>query len=313
MDASTPDVTVVVPLLNEAESLTELASAVTNALEPRFSFEIIFVDDGSTDDSWEVITALARRHNNIRGIRFRRNYGKSTALAKGFGAAKGRYVATMDGDLQDDPFEIPQMIDIIENQSLDLVSGWKKVRHDPIGKTIPSRFFNWVTSRATGIGLHDFNCGLKVYRKQVVENIELYGEMHRYIPALAKWEGFEAIGEKVVLHHPRKYGHTKFGLSRFINGFLDLLTLLFIHVYFQRPMHFFGFLGAGFVALGTGITFYLVIMRVFFEQYLSNRPLLLFGALFILLGLQFFSVGFLGEMLNKSRNKKRKVNVRETV
>jgi glycosyltransferase involved in cell wall biosynthesis len=308
-----PDITVVVPLLNEAESLTELTSAVTLALSPKFTFEIVFVDDGSTDTSWDVIVGLASYHKNIRGIRFRRNYGKSTALAKGFAAAKGRFVATMDGDLQDDPLEIPLMVDMIESQGLDLVSGWKKVRHDPIGKTIPSRFFNWVTSRATGIKLHDFNCGLKVYRKEVIENIELYGEMHRYIPALAKWEGYEAIGEKVVLHHPRKYGSTKFGLSRFINGFLDLLTLLFIHVYFQRPMHFFGFLGAGFVALGSGITVYLVVMRVFYEQFLSNRPLLLFGALFILLGLQFFSVGFLGEMLNKSRNKKRKVNVRETI
>jgi glycosyltransferase involved in cell wall biosynthesis len=312
-DASAPDVSVVVPLLNEAESLLELADAVSSALAPRFSYELIFVDDGSNDNSWEVITSLSRKHSNIRGIRFRRNYGKSTALSKGFGIANGRYVATMDGDLQDDPQEIPLMIDMIESRGLDLVSGWKKVRHDPIGKTIPSRFFNRVTSRVTGIELNDFNCGLKVYRKEVIENIELYGEMHRYIPALAKWEGFDAIGEKIVRHHPRKYGSTKFGLSRFINGFLDLLTLLFIHVYFQRPMHFFGSLGAGFVALGTGITVYLVVMRVFFDQYLSNRPLLLFGALFILLGLQFFSVGFLGEMLNKSRTKKRKVNIRETV
>jgi glycosyltransferase involved in cell wall biosynthesis len=309
----TPDVSVVIPLFNEEESLTELAQNIKTALSPRFSYEIVFVDDGSKDTSWKVIEFLKSQGYPVKAIRFRRNYGKSTALAKGFEFAGGRYVATMDADLQDDPEEVPLMIDQIEAENLDLVSGWKKIRHDPISKTIPSRFFNWVTSKASGIQLHDFNCGLKVYRREVVENIELYGEMHRYIPALAKWEGFSAIGEKVVLHHPRKYGNTKFGLSRFINGFLDLLTLLFINVYFQRPMHFFGSLGAVFIALGTGITAYLVVMRVFFEQFLSNRPLLLFGALFILLGLQFFSVGFLGEMLNKSRQRTRKVNIRDHI
>lgn len=309
----TPDISVVVPLLNEEESLRELALAIQTALKPRFTYEIIFVDDGSTDLSWYEIQRMKTDGFPVRGSRFRRNYGKSTALAKGFEMARGEYVATMDADLQDDPAEIPLMVDQIIAENLDLVSGWKQVRHDPISKTVPSRFFNWVTSKASGIKLHDFNCGLKVYRREVVENIELYGEMHRYIPALAKWEGFSAIGEKIVQHHPRKYGKTKFGLSRFINGFLDLLTLLFIHVYFQRPMHFFGTLGAGFITAGTGITTYLVIMRVFFDQYLSNRPLLLFGALFILLGLQFFSVGFLGEMLNKSRQRKRKVNIREYI
>lgn len=300
----------VVPLFNEEESLSELADAIKNALSPCFSYEVIFVDDGSTDRSWSVIQRLSAQGHPVKGLQFRRNYGKSTALAKGFEHALGRYVATMDADLQDDPREVPLMIDQIEAEQLDLVSGWKKVRHDPLSKTIPSRFFNWVTSKASGIKLHDFNCGLKVYRREVIENIELYGEMHRYIPALANWEGFTAIGEKVVQHHPRKYGSTKFGLSRFINGFLDLLTLLFIHVYFQRPMHFFGSAGAIFITIGTGITAYLVVMRIVFEQYLSNRPLLLFGALFILLGLQFFSVGFLGEMLNKSRQRTRKVNIR---
>lgn len=309
----TPDVSVVIPLLNEEESLPELSQAIDKALKLRFSYEIIFVDDGSTDSSWDVIETLAKSDSRIRGIRFRRNYGKSTALDRGFAIACGRFVATMDADLQDDPEEVPLMIDMIINEQLDLVSGWKKVRHDPISKTIPSRFFNWVTSYASGIKLNDFNCGLKVYRKEVIESVELYGEMHRYIPALAKWEGFGAIGEKIVKHHPRKYGTTKFGLSRFINGFLDLLTLMFIHVYFQRPMHFFGTLGAGFVSIGTAITIYLVIMRVFFDQFLSNRPLLLFGGLFIILGLQFFSVGFLGEMLNKSRNKQRKINIRTTL
>lgn len=302
-----------VPLFNEDESLTELAAAIKSALSPRFSYEIVFVDDGSKDDSWTVIQALKSAGYPVKALRFRRNYGKSTALAKGFEIAIGHYVATMDADLQDDPAEIPLMIDQIEQEKLDLVSGWKKVRHDPVSKTIPSRFFNWVTSKASGIKLHDFNCGLKVYRREVVENIELYGEMHRYIPALAKWEGFSEIGERIVRHHPRKYGRTKFGLSRFINGFLDLLTLLFINVYFQRPMHFFGSVGAVFITLGSGITTYLVFMRIFFDQFLSNRPLLLFGALFILLGLQFFSVGFLGEMLNKSRQRTRKVNISDHI
>jgi len=308
-----PRVSVVVPLLNEQDSLRELAGAVKSALEPRFTYELIFVDDGSTDRSWSVIEQIKAEGFPVRAMRFRRNYGKSMALAKGFEMAGGDFVATMDADLQDDPAEFPAMIDMIETDNLDLVSGWKKIRHDPMSKTIPSRFFNWVTSRATGIGLHDFNCGLKVYRREVVQNIELYGEMHRYIPALAKWEGFEAIGEKVVTHHPRKFGKTKFGLSRFINGFLDLLTLLFINVYFQRPMHFFGSLGVGFVSAGSIITIYLVYMRIFYDQYLSNRPLLLFGALFILLGLQFFSVGFLGEMLIKSRKRKRAANIRTTI
>lgn len=199
-----------VPLFNEDESLTELAAAIKSALSPRFSYEIVFVDDGSKDDSWTVIQALKSAGYPVKALRFRRNYGKSTALAKGFEIAIGHYVATMDADLQDDPAEIPLMIDQIEQEKLDLVSGWKKVRHDPVSKTIPSRFFNWVTSKASGIKLHDFNCGLKVYRREVVENIELYGEMHRYIPALAKWEGFSEIGERIVRHHPRKYGRTKF-------------------------------------------------------------------------------------------------------
>ncbi len=313
LNVTTPEVSVVVPLLNEEESLTELFEAIHNALNPRFSYEIIFVDDGSTDGSWKIIESLQQRSTNIRGIQFRRNYGKSTALQKGFEIAQGTFIATLDADLQDDPSEIPLMIDQMLSEGLDLVSGWKQKRHDPLSKTIPSRFFNAVTSRISGIKLKDFNCGLKVYRREVVENIEIYGEMHRYIPVLAKWEGFTRIGEKVVLHHPRKYGKTKFGISRFINGFLDLVTLIFIHVYFQRPMHFFGSIGFASLSLGAAITAYLVVMRIFFEQYLSNRPLLLFGILLLVLGLQFFSVGFLGEMLNKSRNKQRQINIRKTI
>lgn len=308
-----PEVSVVIPLLNEDESLRELSSQIIMAIGPHHTLEIIFVDDGSTDSSWKVITDLAAQDARIKGIRFRRNYGKSTALQKGFEQARGRFIATMDADLQDDPNEIPPMIDQIVSQELDLVSGWKKVRHDPISKTIPSRFFNKVTSWISGIPLHDFNCGLKVYRREVIDTLDIYGEMHRYIPVLAKWEGFDAIGEKIVLHHPRKYGKTKFGLSRFLNGFLDLITLIFIHVYFQRPMHFFGSIGVGFLSLGAAITAYLVVMRIFFEQYLSNRPLLLFGILLLVLGLQFFSVGFLGEMMNKARSRERRVNIREVI
>ena len=310
---NTPEVSIVVPLLNEEESLRELTHQISQALEPRFTYEVIFVDDGSTDLSWKVIQEMSSADPRIKGIRFRRNYGKSTALQKGFEIARGHYVSTMDADLQDDPREVPLMIDQLNREELDLVSGWKKVRHDPISKTIPSRFFNKVTSLISGIPIHDFNCGLKVYRREVVESLIIYGEMHRYIPVLAKWEGFGRVGEKVVQHHARKYGKTKFGLSRFLNGFLDLITLLFIHVYFQRPMHFFGSVGVGFLTAGTAITGYLVIMRIFFEQYLSNRPLLLFGILLLVLGLQFFSVGFLGEMMNKARARERNVNIREMI
>ena len=234
-----PDISIVVPLLNEEQSLGELADQITKALaKTSYSYEILFIDDGSTDRSWEIVEQLAEKHVEIQGIRLRRNYGKSDALQTGFDRSSGRFVVTMDADLQDDPNEIPAMIEKLENGA-DLVSGWKKKRHDPISKTIPSRFFNAVTRWVTGIKLHDFNCGLKAYRKEVVENITLYGEMHRYVPLLAKWEGFGRIEEQVVQHHPRKYGNTKFGISRFLNGFLDLVTLLFINRYVNRPMHFF--------------------------------------------------------------------------
>lgn len=311
--ASPVELSVVVPLLNEAESLTELTDAIASALGGQFEFEIIFVDDGSSDDSWEVIRNLSEMHSYIRGIRFRRNYGKSYALQRGFEHVRGAIVATLDADLQDDPAELPEMVKMLDEANLDLVSGWKKVRFDPLSKTVPSRFFNKVTAAITGIRLNDFNSGIKVYRREVTDSLELYGEMHRYIPVLARWEGFSRIGEKVVKHHPRKYGTTKYGMSRFVNGFLDLVTLVFIQVYFQRPMHFFGTMGVGFLAVGSLITAYLVVMRLFFEQYLSNRPLLLFGILLLVLGLQFFSVGFLGEMLNKGRNRRRTINIRETL
>lgn len=307
----TPELSVVIPLLNEQESLAELASRIDAALGSR-AYEILFVDDGSTDGSWDVIASLSAADLRIKGIRFRRNYGKSLALQKGFERARGTYIATMDADLQDDPNELPAMFAMLDS-GYDLVSGWKQVRHDPISKTIPSKFFNGVTSRMSGIDLHDFNCGLKVYKREVIESIELYGEMHRYIPLLAKWQGFSKIGEKVVTHHARKYGKTKFGLSRFMNGFLDLITLMFIHTYMNKPMHFFGTLG--FVSLSTGgaIVTYLAYMRVFHEVYLSNRPLLLFGILLLVMGVQLFSIGFVGEMLNNTEKRGRKVNIREEV
>lgn len=309
--ASAPELSIVIPLLNEQESLGELASRIDAALGSR-SYEILFVDDGSTDGSWDVIASLAAADSRIKGIRFRRNYGKSFALQKGFERARGAYIATMDADLQDDPNELTDMFAMLDS-GYDLVSGWKQVRHDPISKTIPSKFFNGVTSRMSGIELHDFNCGLKVYKREVIESIELYGEMHRYIPLLAKWQGFSKIGEKVVTHHARKYGKTKFGLSRFMNGFLDLITLMFIHKYMNKPMHFFGTLG--FVSLSTGgaIVTYLAFMRVVYNEYLSNRPLLLFGILLLVMGVQLFSIGFVGEMLNNSEKRGRKVNIRDEV
>lgn len=296
-----PEVSVIVPLYNEVESLEELSHQIDQALAPKWRYEIIYVDDGSDDGSWDEIEKLSERSNNINGIRFRRNYGKSAGLQQGFRRARGQYIATMDADLQDDPNEIPEMIRMIQEQELDLVSGWKKKRYDPLSKTIPSIFFNSVTSITTGIKLHDFNCGLKVYRGEVVRHLTIYGELHRYIPYLAKQQGFDRIGEKVVQHHPRKFGQSKFGLSRFIKGFLDLATLLFLGHYMKRPMHFFGGIGTLFLLIGGGITIYLTILRIFFEVYLSGRPLFLFGILFLLLGVQFFSIGFLGEIFNQNR------------
>ncbi|MDZ7756704.1 glycosyltransferase family 2 protein [Rhodohalobacter sp.] len=306
-----PDISIVVPLLNEEQSLGELADQIKKALaKANYNYEILFIDDGSTDRSWEIIEQLAEDRDEIIGIRLRRNYGKSDALQTGFERSIGRFVVTMDADLQDDPNEIPAMIEKLENGA-DLVSGWKKKRHDPISKTIPSRFFNAVTRWVTGIKLHDFNCGLKAYRKEVVENISLYGEMHRYVPLLAKWEGFGRIEEQVVQHHPRKYGNTKFGISRFLNGFLDLVTLLFINRYVNRPMHFFGLFGVLFLFVGIAINLYLAYIKIFLGEPLANRPLLFLGLLLVMVGVQFFSIGFLGELLNRGDERNQKPNVAE--
>lgn len=302
-------ISVIIPLLNEEKSLSELTARISEALQGE-DYEIIFVDDGSTDDSWGVIEQLHQQYPNVRGIRFRRNRGKSDALQAGFNSAQGRYIITMDADLQDDPFEIPALIDQLV-KGADLVSGWKKNRQDPLSKTIPSRFFNAVTRFATGIKLHDFNCGLKAYKRDVIDNIHLYGEMHRYVPLLAKWEGFDRIEEKVVIHHPRKYGKTKFGVSRFLNGFLDLITLLFVNKYMRQPMHFFGLFGVIFLALGFAISGYLAYIKLFLGENLGNRPLLFLGILLIMVGVQFFSIGFLGELINKNIIEKDNPEVRE--
>lgn len=306
-----PSISIVVPLLNEENSLEELTETIYAALDGS-SFEIIFVDDGSDDASWQVILSLHQSYQNVKGIRFRRNRGKSDALQAGFDVAEGQYIVTMDADLQDDPQEIPDLIKMLE-EGADLVSGWKKVRHDPISKTIPSRFFNAVTRFTTGIKLHDFNCGLKAYRRKVIDHIYLYGEMHRYVPLLAKWKGFGNIKEKVVKHHPRKHGKTKFGVSRFLNGFLDLLTLLFVNRYMRQPMHFFGLFGVLFLVLGSGISLYLAYLKLFLGEPLGNRPLLFLGILLIMVGVQFFSIGFLGEMINKGQLETEKPTIGETI
>lgn len=307
------ELSVVVPLYNEQQSVTELADRVDEALAEATMFELIFVDDGSSDQSWREIKKVINSRSYVRGIRMQRNYGKSTALQAGFEEAEAPYIATLDADLQDDPFEIPAMLQQLKERQLDLVSGWKKVRHDPLVKTIPSRFFNKVTSLFTGIDLNDFNCGLKVYRREVIEHIHLYGELHRYIPFLAKLEGYDRIEEKVVKHHARKYGETKFGISRFMHGFLDLLTLLFVNRYLQRPMHFFGTLGFLLLLVGGLINGYLTIEKLFYGAVLGDRPLLLFGVMLMVLGAQIFSIGFLGELFQKRNEKEHKPNIKEVI
>lgn len=306
------DVSIVIPVYNEVESLPELEKAIAKALSNNFSYEIIFVDDGSSDGSWAQIKSLCESKDFVHGISFTHNYGKSVALQAGFEAVKGQYVVTMDSDLQDDPSEVPEMLQMLKS-GYDLVSGWKKERHDPISKTIPSKFFNFITRKVAGIEIHDFNCGLKAYRAEVIENIYLYGELHRYIPMLAKWEGFSRITEKVVKHHARKYGKTKFGLSRFMNGFLDLVTITFVQKYLQRPMHFFGTVGVLLLLAGGFINLYMVYLKYFMNQGIGGRPLLFLGILLMLVGVQFFSTGLLGELINKNNVEDQKPRIRETV
>ncbi|MEM6327964.1 MAG: glycosyltransferase family 2 protein [Bacteroidota bacterium] len=292
-----PDLSVVVPVFNEAESLPELADAIRDALtRAGLAFEVWLVDDGSTDGSWEAIARLGEADGRFGGVRFRRNYGKSAALAAGFERAHGRYVATLDADLQDDPAELPAMVATLE-AGADLVSGWKKKRHDPLGKTIPSRFFNGVTRLVSGIPLHDFNSGIKAYRREVTESVRVYGELHRYIPLLAKWEGYTRIEEQVVQHHPRKYGTTKFGLERFLRGFLDLITVVFLTRFARRPMLFFGGMGTLAFLLGFAILAWLSFAKLVLGEPIGDRPLLLFGVMLAILGTQSFLAGLLGEMI----------------
>jgi len=296
------DVTIVVPLYNEEESLPELTEWIDRVCkEAKLSYEIVFIDDGSTDTSWLVVEGLIQKNPDLKGIKFRRNYGKSAALNKGFEAADGDVVITMDADLQDSPDEIPELHRMVKEDGFDLVSGWKKKRHDPLGKTLPSKFFNRTTRAISGIKLHDFNCGLKAYRNNVVKNVEVYGEMHRYIPVIAKWAGFKKIGEKVVEHRARKYGVTKFGMERLIKGYLDLLSITFISKFGKRPMHLFGTLGTLLFLVGFGIGIYLTIAKYFYEVYkMTDRPLFYLGLLAMMMGSQLFVTGFLAEMISRN-------------
>ena len=297
------DLSIIVPLLNEDESLPELAAWIERVmLANNFSYEVIMVDDGSNDDSWEVIEALHKKNEHIRGIKFQRNYGKSAALNEGFKAALGDVVITMDADLQDSPDEIPSLRSMIVDEGFDMVSGWKKKRFDnKLTKNLPSKLFNAAARRSSGIQLHDFNCGLKAYKNKVVKSVEVYGEMHRYIPVLAKWAGFKKIGEKVVEHRARKYGVTKFGWRRFINGFLDLWTIMFMGKFGKRPMHIFGLWGSIVFFLGTCIWIYLFAAKIFFSQFnMTERPLFYVGIISIVIGTQLFLAGFLGELIARN-------------
>ena len=301
------DVSVVVPLFNEEESLPELVEWIDKVMaQNHYSYEVILVDDGSKDGSWAVVEELNRKNGNIKGIKFRRNYGKSAALNEGFKAAQGNVVITMDADLQDSPDEIPELYKLITEDNFDLISGWKRKRYDPISKTLPSKFFNKVTSSLTGIKLHDFNCGLKAYKRPVVKSIEVYGEMHRYIPVIAKWAGFKKIGEKVVQHRERKYGVTKFGWERFINGFLDLASIVFVSKFGKRPMHFFGLLGTIMFIIGFIVTVYLGAEKLYYvlngltARLVTDQPLFYIALLAMILGTQLFLAGFLGELISRN-------------
>ncbi|MBW7890089.1 MAG: glycosyltransferase family 2 protein [Chitinophagaceae bacterium] len=297
------DISVIIPLYNEEESLAELCSWIKKVMqEHHLSHEMIMIDDGSTDGSWSVIEKLNSVDPNIKGIKFQRNYGKSAALNEGFRAAQGEVVITLDADLQDSPDEIPALRKMILDDGFDLVSGWKKKRYDnKVTKNLPSKFYNMVTRRMSKIHLHDFNCGLKAYKNRVVKSIEVYGEMHRYIPVLAKWSGFNKIGEKVVEHRPRKYGVTKFGWQRFINGFLDLTSIMFVSRFGKKPMHFFGLWGTVSFLIGLFLTIYLIASKFIDPEYaLTNRPAFYIALTLLLLGAQLFLAGFTGELIARS-------------
>ena len=315
------DISVVVPLFNEEESLPELVSWIDRVMkENDFSYEVLLINDGSTDTSWQVINELNKQFTQVKGISFLRNYGKSAALHVGFSKANGDVVITMDADLQDSPDEIPALYKMIVEEKYDLVSGWKKKRYDPISKTLPSKFFNLMTRKFSGIKLNDFNCGLKAYRKQVVKTIEVYGEMHRFIPVIAKWAGFKNIGEKVVQHRERKYGVTKFGLERFVNGFLDLLSITFVSRFRKSPMHFFGTLGTlsfifGFIATVwiVGEKFYRSKLNLPIDRDVVDQPLFFLALVALIVGIQLFLAGFLGELVSRNAPGRNDYHIEEKI
>ena len=311
------DISIVIPLLNESESILTLHDWIIRSLEKeKNNYEIIFIDDGSSDRSWEIIVGLCGRNSNTHGIQFSKNYGKSQALHAGFKKAQGDFVVTMDADLQDSPEEILPMINKMKEKDLDLISGWKKKRYDSIlFKNLPSKLFNWAARRLSGIKLHDFNCGLKVYKIEVIKNIQVFGEMHRYIPLIAAHEGFDKIDEKTVKHQSRKYGKTKFGADRFLNGFLDLITLWFINGFGKRPMHFFGFWGTLMLIMGFGFTIYLGIDKLYLNiqsRLITQRPEFYIALTTMILGAQFFIAGFLGEILIRHNKNIKRYNIINT-
>lgn len=313
------DISIVIPLFNEAESIPELVEWIKSVMDKNnYSYEVILIDDGSTDNSWDKVCEVKDKNSAVKGIKFRRNYGKSAALNEGFKKVQGEIILTMDADLQDSPEEIPGFVNMIREEGYDLVSGWKKKRYDPFfSKNLPSKFFNWTARRMTGIKLHDFNCGIKAYRKQVVKSIEVYGDMHRYIPVLAKWNGFKKIGEKIVVHQERKYGKTKFGLERFIRGPLDLMSVIFISKFSKRPMHLFGVLGTLMFMAGLATAVYLGTKKILAVKHglaanlITDSPYFYIGLVCMILGTQLFLAGFLGELISRSASDRNKYLIDE--
>ena len=313
-------ISIVIPLYNEYESLPELTRWIDEVMKKNdFLYEVVYVDDGSTDTSWSVIEELKEQYAQIRAIKFRRNYGKSAGLNRGFDACKGDIVITMDADLQDSPEEIPGLVRMITEDGFDLVSGWKKKRFDPITKTVPTKLYNWAARKMSGIYLHDFNCGLKAYRQDVVKSIEVYGEMHRYIPVIAKWAGFDKIGEKVVQHQERKFGETKFGIERFINGPLDLLVITFMSRFGKRPMHFFGVFGSLMFLVGGVVSTWLILEKIVAlanqtkVREVTDQPLFYLAILAMIIGTQLFTAGFLAEMISRSSQDRNNYQIAEII
>ena len=315
------NLSIIIPLLNEEESLVELHNWIVKVMTTaQFSYEILFIDDGSTDKSWAIIEGLSNENPNVKGIRFFKNFGKSQALHAGFARAEGDVIITMDADLQDSPEEIPALYEMITNQNFDLVSGWKKKRYDSVvSKNLPSKLFNWAARKTSGVQLNDFNCGLKAYKNKVVKNIEVSGEMHRYIPVLAKNAGFGKVGEKVVLHQARKYGTTKFGMDRFINGFLDLITIWFLSRFGKRPMHLFGLLGSIMFVIGFFATFFIIIIKLvklktgYDTILVTDNPLFYIALTSMMIGTQLFLAGFLGEIILRTKNNEERYKVSNEV